>query len=233
MTRMSQMPGLLIIVSTPIGNLEDITFRAVKTLQAADLIAAEDTRRARILLSHYNISCRVTSYHKDNESRKTAGLLKQIKQGRKIALLVDAGTPCLSDPGYLLVRDAIAQGLEPLIIPGASALTYAAAACGFPVSSFYFAGYLPKKKLKRRKRLAEISLHADTFFLFESPYRICQLLGEIAEEIGPDTRVVLIREATKVYEEHIRGSAKELLERFTEIKWKGEFTVAVTIVRTS
>ena len=223
--------GKLSIVATPIGNLEDMTFRAVRVLGEADLIAAEDTRRAQILLKHYQITSRLTSYHMHNEARKTAQLIEQVKQGRKVALLADAGTPCLSDPGYLLVREAVAAGLEPEIIPGVSALTYAVAACGFPVSDFHFAGFLPRQSGKRRRMLRELAEKGSTFFLYESPYRVNKLLVEITEEIGPETRVALLREATKRYEEHIRGTAQELRDRFSEQKWKGEITVAVTTAR--
>lgn len=220
--------GILALVASPIGNLEDITFRAIRVLGEADLIAAEDTRRAKKLLVNFDISCPLTSYNKDNEHWKTASLLNKVKRGKKIAFLVDAGTPSISDPGYLIVREAILQGIEPLIIPGVSALTYSIVASGFPVSQFCFTGFLPKKKAKRRLLLKELACHNDTFFLFESPRRINQLVLEIAEEIGPETPIVLIREATKSFEEHLRGSAGEFLEKYCEKAWKGECTIAVT-----
>ncbi len=220
--------GRLSIVASPIGNLEDITLRALRVLKEADLIAAEDTRHSRKLLTHYEIKQPLTSYHMHNEKGKTSKLLDRVLRGEHVALLSDAGTPCLSDPGYLLVRDAIAAGIEPEIIPGAAALTYAVSACGFPVSDFHFGGFLPPKGAKRRRRLAEMAASGKTFFLYESPHRINKLLTEIAEELGVDTQVALIREATKFFEEHIRGTAGELCETLKDRKWKGEFTVAVT-----
>ncbi len=224
-----QKNGRLTIVATPIGNLEDISFRAIRMLKEADLIAAEDTRHARKLLRHYEVDVSMTSYHMHNEARKTAQLLEYVRNGSRIVMLTDAGTPCLSDPGYLLVTQAIAQGIEPEIIPGPSALTYAVSACGFPVNDFHFCGFLPNKGAKRRRLLKEYAQSNNTFFFYESPYRVNKLLTEIAEEIGPDTRVALIREATKRFEEHIRGVAGELAERYKDKKWKGEFTVAVTL----
>ena len=223
------MSGQLIIVATPIGNLGDITLRALETLKEVDLIAAEDTRRAKKLLSHFEINCPLTSLHMHNEKTKSNRLIERVLNGQKVALLSDAGTPCLSDPGYLLVRDAVEAGIEPEIIPGVSALTYAVAACGFPVSDFHFAGFLPQKSGKRRSSLKHYVENSKTVFFYESPYRVNKLLVEVIEEIGPETRMVLIREATKLHEEHIRGSALELHEKYKDKKWKGEFTVAVTL----
>lgn len=223
------MSGKLLIVSTPIGNLGDMTFRAVEALKTATLIGAEDTRRAKKLLNHFEINCPLTSYHMHNEKNKTSSILERVLNGDTVAVLSDAGTPCLSDPGYILVRDAIIAGIEPEIIPGVSALTYAVAACGFPVSDFHFAGFLPQKSGKRRKTLKHLLENSKTVFLYESPYRVNKLLLEICEEVGEETHVVLIREATKLYEEHLRGTAFELLEKYKEKKWKGEFTVAVTL----
>ena len=225
--------GTLFIVSSPIGNLEDTTFRALSTLKEADFILAEDTRRTKKLLTHFTIKTPLQSYRKDNEHRKTESILEAVKTGKKIAMVVDSGTPCVSDPGYYLIREAVRQGIEPVVIPGVSALIYAIVACGLPVSQFFFAGFLPKKKLKRRKFLGNLAESKQTFFLFESPYRINLLLTEIAEELGADTQVVLMREATKVHEETIRGSAGELSACYKEKKWKGEFTIAVTTYATS
>ena len=220
--------GRLSLVATPIGNLEDMTFRAVRVLREADLIAAEDTRRARVLLDHFGVDRPLTSYHQHNEHWKTAQLLGQVRAGKKVAVLSDAGTPSLSDPGYLLVRDAVAAGLEPEIIPGVSALAYAVTACGFPVTEFIFAGFLPAKGARRRRLLVELLAKAPTVFLFESPFRVGKLLEEIVAELGGDTRVALLREATKLHEEHLRGSAADVLERHRDRHWKGEFTVAIT-----
>lgn len=219
--------GWLAFVATPIGNLEDMTFRAVRVLGEADLIAAEDTRRARTLLTHYQIQRPVTSYHQHNEHQKTAYLLQLVRQGQKVALLTDAGTPCLSDPGYLLVRDAVAAGIEPVVIPGVSALTHAVVAAGLPVTTFTFAGFLPVKSGRRRTTLKQLAAGSPTFFLYESPHRIGKLLLEISEELGQNVPVVLIREATKLYEERLRGTAAELLAAYGDRAWKGEFTVVV------
>ena len=231
MTTSNRKHGFLALVATPIGNLEDTTLRAIRILRTADLVAAEDTRRAKKLLLHYNITCPLTSYNKDNEHWKTVHLLNKVKLGENIAALTDSGTPSISDPGYLLVREAILQEISPLIIPGVSALTYSVVACGLPVSQFCFSGFLPKGKQKRRSQLKKLACHNDTFFLFESPKRVNQLLLEIVEEIGPETSVILIREATKSFEEHLRGSATELLNEHGERIWKGEFTVAISTKR--
>ena len=223
------MSGKLLLISTPIGNLDDLTFRALKELKNASLIAAEDTRRARKLLNHFDIQCPVIAYHMHNEKSKTSSLLERVNNGETVAVISDAGTPCLSDPGYILVKSAVECGIEPEIIPGVSALTYAVAACGFPVTDFHFGGFLPQKSGKRRSTLKRLVENSKTLFIYESPFRINKLLLEISEEVGPATRVVLIREATKMYEEHIRGNAADLLETYKDKKWKGEFTVAITL----
>jgi 16S rRNA (cytidine1402-2'-O)-methyltransferase len=222
------MSGLLYIVSTPIGNLDDFTYRAVEVLTKVDLVVAENPARSRRLLFHYGIKSPMISYNKDNESSKTGQLIQKLEAGIKVAMLVSAGTPSISDPGFLLVREALSRDIEPVIIPGVSALTYAVVACGLPVTNFSFAGFLTKKKRKRRILLNHLAAGNDTFFLFESPNRIHQLLMEVVDELGSDAYVVLIREATKLYEEHIRGTAKELLDHIDQIKLKGEFTVAIT-----
>ncbi len=219
--------GWLALVATPIGNLEDITLRALRVLRAADLIAAEDTRRARRLLSHFTIPARLTPYHAHNEHHKTGGLLDQVAAGRRIAVLSDAGTPGISDPGFLLVRAAIARGIEPLVIPGVSALTFAAVAAGLPVDQFGFVGFPPVKSGRRRQLLERLRDQPGTWFMFESPHRVERLLGEIAECIGPDTPVVLVREATKLFEECRRGTPAALLAANSGKTWRGEFVVAL------
>ncbi|NQZ68172.1 MAG: 16S rRNA (cytidine(1402)-2'-O)-methyltransferase [Lentisphaeria bacterium] len=220
---------LISLVATPIGNLEDMTFRAVRILKEVDLIAAEDTRHAKKLLNHYEIKTPLTSYHMHNEKGKTDSLLDRVEGGLHLAMLSDAGTPCISDPGYLMVRDAIARGIKIELIPGASALTYAAAVCGFPITDFHFHGFLPQKSGKRKRVLESIKDHPSTYFFFESPYKMNRLLNEVKEVLGEDTQMFLLREATKLHEEHIHGSAGELQEMYAEKKWKGEFTVAVRI----
>ncbi len=219
--------GHLALVATPIGNLEDITYRAVRILKEADLIAAEDTRRAQKLLSYYHVHCPVTSYHMHNEHRKTEKLLEKVRSGMKVVMLSDAGTPCISDPGYLLVREAIAAGIEPVVVPGVSALTHAAVAAGLPVSDFRFIGFLPRKEGRRRVLLRQIGEQQKTVILFESPARIARLLREITEEIGAGTQVVVVREATKRFEECLRGTAGEMVAAHGDRKWKGELTVVI------
>ena len=219
--------GQLFLLTTPIGNLEDITYRAVRTLQEADLVAAEDTRRAMKLLNHFDIKVPLTSYHMHNERAKTAGLLDRVANGEKVVMLSDAGTPAIADPGFFLVREAVARDIEPVIIPGVSALTFAAVAAGLPVDQFTFAGFLPVKKGKRQKVIEKMKEAQMTCFFFESPYKISKLLREIADYCGPETPIAIVREATKVYEETIRGSAGDLAAQFKDRKWKGEIVLAV------
>ncbi len=221
--------GWLALVATPIGNLEDITLRALRLLREADLIAAEDTRRARRLLTRYEISTPLTAYHAFNEHRKTESLLGQVEAGRQIAILSDAGTPAISDPGFFLVRAALERGIEPLIAPGPSALTFAVVAAGFPVDRFLFAGFPPNKPGKRRRFLEALRKHETTCFIFEGPHRIPRLLDEIATILGPETPVALIREATKLHEQVERGSAAGLAEQYAERKGKGEFVIALDL----
>ena len=220
--------GFLALVATPIGNLDDITLRALKVLGEADLVAAEDTRKARFLLDKHNLSGkRVVSYHAYNERGKTAWLIEQAKNGVKVALVSDAGTPCLSDPGFLLAREAVRNGVEPLVVPGVSSLTFAVAAAALPVDTFSFHGFLPVKSGRRRKVLDEIAASGRTAFILESPKRVLRLLGEIVEAFGPDAGVALVREATKLFEETIRGGAAAVLETLRGRQLKGEFVVAV------
>lgn len=219
--------GQLFLLSTPIGNLEDMTFRAVRTLQEADLVAAEDTRRAMKLLNHFEIKVSLTSYHMHNERAKTDSLLDKVENGQKVVVLSDAGTPAIADPGFYIVRSAVERGIEPIVIPGVSALTFAAVAAGLPVDQFIFAGFLPVKKGKRQKSIEKLKESGLTTFIFESPYKMTKLLGEISEYLGPDTEVAIVREATKIYEEVIRGSAAELHKKYKDKKWKGEMVVAV------
>ena len=221
--------GALYMLATPIGNLEDMTYRAVNTLRRADLIAAEDTRRAGILLKHFEIQCRTTSYHMHNEQGKTSWLLDQVEAGQKVVVLSDAGTPVISDPGFLAVREAVARGIEPIIIPGVSALTFAAVACAFPLEAFTFAGFLPVKGGKRKSLIESYRKAGLCTFFYESPHKIDKLLKDVIELCGAGTPVALVREATKVYEETLRGTAGELLERGREKKWRGEFVVAVNM----
>ncbi len=220
--------GKLSIVATPIGNLGDITLRALETIRDADVVVAEDTRRTRGLLTHYGISKKVMSCHAFNESRSVAGILCLVHdKGLKVAVLSDAGTPVISDPGFLMVREARVLGIEPEFIPGVSALTFAAAASGLPMDKFSFFGFPPAKKGRRETLLRTIADEGKTAFLFESPFRVCKLLDEILEVIGAHTQVALVREATKMHEEVIRGTVVEVLERISGSKCKGEFVVGI------
>lgn len=219
--------GWLALMATPIGNLEDMTLRAIRTLKEADLIAAEDTRRSGILCKTYDVHARLVPYHAFNEHRRTEALLDEVAAGRKVVVLSDAGTPAISDPGFLIVRAALARGIEPVVIPGVSALTFAAVAAGLPVDRFAFLGFAPVKPGKRRAFLEKIRAADMTCFLFESPFRVTRLLEAIVEVLGPETRVALIREATKLHEECLRGSAGELLAKHRDRDWKGELVIAV------
>ncbi|MCM8531330.1 MAG: 16S rRNA (cytidine(1402)-2'-O)-methyltransferase [Lentisphaeraceae bacterium] len=221
------MSGKLYLLSTPIGNLDDMTFRAVKTLQEADLVAAEDTRRAMKLLNHFDIKVATTSFHMHNERGKTNSMLDKVESGQNVVVLSDAGTPAIADPGFFIVREAIAREIEPIVIPGVSALTFAAVSAGLPVDQFTFCGFLPVKKGKRQKILEKMRDIGLTCFVFESPYKIAKLLEEIQTVCGPQTEIALVREATKIYEETIRGEVADLAEQFKERNWKGELVVAI------
>ena len=219
------MPGQLYVVSTPIGNLEDITLRALRILKEVDIIAAEDTRHTRQLLSHFEIHCRrLESCHSFNEHDKVDKLLDEVENGLSLALVSDAGTPSVADPGFLLVRSALERGLEPVVVPGVSAVTFSVTASGLPVDSFTFRNFAPVKPGKRGKFLESILNDVRTSFFFESPFRIGRTLKEIAA-ISANARVAVIREATKLHEEIIRGSAAEVAA--IERQWKGEIVVGV------
>lgn len=220
--------GTLYLVSTPIGNLEDMTFRAVNVLRSCDVIFAEDTRRTKILLARYEISRRLESYHSFNEHGRTPELLARVKAGEKIALVTDAGTPCVADPGFLLVREAVKAGIEPQIIPGVSSLTFAVAASALPSDKFAFYGFLPVKSGRRSARIAEIAAENKSVVIFESPYRLSKLLGELYEVLGPEAHVAVIREATKIHEEVLRGSLGEVTRKTANRSWKGECVVVVS-----
>ena len=218
------MAGNLYLVSTPIGNLEDITFRAVRTLQECDLIAAEDTRHTALLLQRYDIHKPLESFHAFNEHNKVEKLIARIKEGLNVALVSDAGTPAVADPGFLPLRAALESGLEPVVIPGVSAVTFSVTASGLPVDRFAFWNFVPVKSGKKRKFFEEISECGYTVFCFESPFRIENTLKIIAE-VMPEARVAIIREATKVHEEVIRGSAAELAS--LQQRWRGEFVIGI------
>jgi 16S rRNA (cytidine1402-2'-O)-methyltransferase len=219
-------PGTLYLVATPIGNLEDITLRALRTLKECDVIAAEDTRRAGQLLKHFGISRPLLSYFQFNEAKRSEEILERLKHGEKIALVTDAGSPGISDPGERVVRAARAAGLRVEAVPGPCALIAALTASGLPTDEFHFIGFLPHKSGQRRKQLEALRDFAGTLVLYESPYRIEKLLTELAE-IFPTRQVVLARELTKKFEEHLHGTPTELLEVVKKRALKGEFVVMV------
>jgi 16S rRNA (cytidine1402-2'-O)-methyltransferase len=220
------MPATLFVVATPIGNFEDITFRAVRILSEVELIAAEDTRHTKILLQRYNINTPLTSYHKFNIKSKTEYLVNLLKQGKNLALVSDAGTPGISDPGEEIVRASIDQGIRVEVIPGPSAAIAALSVSGLPTDAFTFAGFLPKKPGKKRKMLEKLQSEGRTAIIYESPYRLVKTLGDIQSILG-DCRVSVCRELTKKFEEVIRGTAGEVIEKLKDCVVKGEVVVVV------
>lgn len=219
--------GVLYVVATPIGNREDISLRALKILQDVDLIAAEDTRKSGKLLSHHRIRNRLVSYHEHNEKKRTAELLGQLLDGTSIALVSNAGTPCISDPGYRLVTAAIANKISVIPIPGPSAGMTAMSASGLPTDSFVFIGFPPKKKGNRVTLLTELAVEPRALIFYESPKRILAFLEEVVSYIG-DRPAVLAREMTKLHEEFIRGSVSEIMKTVkTKPEIKGECTLLV------
>ncbi len=221
------MSGLLYVVATPIGNLEDITYRAVRVLGEAALIACEDTRQTRKLLDHYGIQKPVTSYHEHNEAERSAELVERMAAGTVIALVSDAGMPLVSDPGYRLVRAAIDAGIPVQPIPGPSALLTALAASGLPTDTFHFGGFLPAKTGQRARLLESLAEEHATLIFYEAPHRILESLAAIHEVLGPRPAVVA-RELTKIHEEFLRGTAAEIRDRLAARDVvKGEFTVLI------
>ncbi len=220
------MPGTLYLVATPIGNLEDITLRALRTLEECDMVAAEDTRRTGQLLKHFGISRPLLSYFQFNEARRSEEIIERLRRGEKVALVTDAGSPGISDPGERVVRAARAAGLRVEAVPGACALVAALTASGLPTDEFHFIGFLPHKSGQRRRQLESLKSFAGTLVLYESPYRIEKLLGEL-NEVFPDRPVVLARELTKKFEEFLRGTAAELLAVAAKRSLKGEFVVMI------
>ena len=219
------MPELF-VVATPIGNLEDITRRALRILSEVDLIAAEDTRQTKKLLDHYKILTPMTSYHKFNIRSKTDYLLQTIKEGKKVALVSDSGMPGISDPGYELIRESVNQDIRVIPIPGPSAVITALAVSGLPTDKFVFLGFLPKKPGKRRGVLKELSDFDGTIVLYESPFRLVKCLQDILYVLG-DREVVVARELTKIYEELVRGKTSEVLLKFEQKSPKGEVVILI------
>jgi 16S rRNA (cytidine1402-2'-O)-methyltransferase len=221
------MPGILYVVATPIGNLEDMTFRAVRILKEAGLIACEDTRQTRKLLDHYGIDRPTISYHEHNEAARAAELVARLLEGTTVALVSDAGMPLISDPGYRVVKAAIENGVPVQPVPGASALVAALAASGLPTDEFHFGGFLPAKAGQRRRTLEELAGERATLVFYEAPHRIVETLREVAEALGPRP-VVVARELTKIHEEFLRGTAGEVAETLAARETvKGEITLLV------
>jgi 16S rRNA (cytidine1402-2'-O)-methyltransferase len=220
------MPGKLFIVGTPIGNLEDITLRAVRVLREADVVAAEDTRRTGVLLAHFDIHKPMVSCHEFNEARRAAELLQKLRNGARVAMVSDAGMPTLSDPGLRLVRAALEAGIAMEIVPGPSAITAALAGSGLAVEPFLFYGFLPHKSAQRRKVLATLAPLPWTLVFFESPYRVVKSLTDLREVLG-NRRVVLARELTKKFEEFARGDLDGLLKMLENRVVKGEITLVI------
>jgi 16S rRNA (cytidine1402-2'-O)-methyltransferase len=220
-------PGTLYLVATPIGNLEDITLRAVRTLRECDVIAAEDTRHTSQLLHHYEIKKPLISYFKFNEAKRSEEILERLKQGQKIALVTDAGTPGISDPGERVVRAVVDAGLRVEVVPGACAFVAALTGSGLASDEFHFVGFLPHKSGQRLKTLERLKSISGTLILYESPFRIEKLVNELAS-VFPERETILARELTKKFEEYLRGIPGELLEKLKRKPRKGEFVVLVS-----
>ncbi|MFN2498768.1 MAG: 16S rRNA (cytidine(1402)-2'-O)-methyltransferase [Pyrinomonadaceae bacterium] len=221
------MPGTLYVVATPIGNLEDITHRALRLLREVDVIACEDTRHTRKLLNHYGIKTRVTSYHDHNEHERTVELLQVLASGSDVAIVSDAGTPGISDPGFRLVSEASAQGVSVVALPGPTALITALAASGLPTDEFFFAGFLPARSGARRARLAELRNISATLIFYEAPHRIAATLKDAWEILG-ERQAVVARELTKIHEAIVRARLSELTERFgSEERTRGEIVLLI------
>lgn len=222
------MAGTLFVVATPIGNLEDISFRAVRILSEADLIAAEDTRHTRILLDKYNIKTQLTSYHKFNIRSKTSYLVELLEGGKNIALVSDSGTPGISDPGHEIIRASADHAIRIEMIPGPSAAISALVISGLPTDRFVFEGFLPKKPGKKRKMLAALKNEERSIIIFESPFRLLKTLEEIRQIMGEDRPIAVCRELTKKFEEVVRGTVSEVADKFRDATVRGEIVIIVS-----
>ena len=216
----------LFVVPTPIGNLDDITIRAIETLKSSNLILSEDTRHAKKLLTHYKINTKINSYHLNNEHKKVDQYIDLMASGKTISLITDAGTPCISDPGFLLVREAIKRNISITCLPGPTALIPALVLSGLPSENFIFEGFLPRKK-GRKAKLIEISQNKSTTIIYESPFRIIKTLSDLQEYLGQDRQISLSREISKIYEETFRGKIVEAIDHFIGNKIKGEFVICI------
>ncbi len=218
--------GKLYLVPTPIGNLEDITYRAVRVLKECDMVLAEDSRDSAKLLNHYEIEKKVISYHQHNEHKIFTSIVEDIINGKEVALVTDAGTPGISDPGFLLVRECIKNNIVIECLPGATAFVPALVNSGLPSDRFAFEGFLPAKK-GRKTRLEELAEENKTMVFYESPYRLEKTLRDFEKHFGKQRLVCVSRELTKIYEENVRGTVKEVLEHFSDANVKGEITIVV------
>ena len=218
--------GTLYIVPTPVGNMEDMTLRAIRVLKEADLVLAEDTRTSGILLKHFDIKNHLLSHHKFNEHGTSASVVARLQAGQNVALISDAGTPGISDPGFFLVREAVRAGVEVLTLPGPTAFVPALVSSGLPCDRFCFEGFLPQKK-GRQSRIEALRGEQRTMVFYESPYRLLRLLEQLAAVLGPDRQVSVAREISKVHEESVRGTLEELVAHFTEHEPRGEIVVIV------
>jgi 16S rRNA (cytidine1402-2'-O)-methyltransferase len=220
------MSGTLYIVATPIGNLEDITLRAIRTLKDVDIIAAEDTRHTQTLLRHFTINTPLTSYHDHNERAKTGQVVARLERGESVALVSDAGTPGISDPGYRLVLEATRLGIRVVPIPGPTALIAALSVSGLPTDGFNFRGFLPARKRERRSKLQELRLERYSIVVYETPHRLKESLDDIREILG-DRRMVMGREITKIHEEFLRGRISEVIAEVSRREIRGEVTLII------
>ena len=218
--------GTLYLVPTPVGNMEDMTFRAVRLLKEADLILCEDTRTSGILLKHYDIHRQLMAHHKFNEHGTSAGIVERLRGGQTICLITDAGTPGISDPGFVLVREAVAAGIEVQTLPGATAFVPALVSSGLPCDRFTFEGFLPQKK-GRQTRLTQLSEETRTMIFYESPYRLVKTLQQLGEFFGQERQVSVCREISKIHEESVRGTIEEVVAHFTQTPPKGEIVIIV------
>ncbi|WP_455095460.1 16S rRNA (cytidine(1402)-2'-O)-methyltransferase [Prevotella koreensis] len=218
--------GILYVVPTPVGNMEDMTLRAIKVLKEADFVLAEDTRTSGILMKHFDIRNRLMSHHKFNEHGTSAGIVERLRAGATAALISDAGTPGISDPGFLLIREAVNAGIEVQCLPGATAMIPALVSSGLPCDRFCFEGFLPQKK-GRKSRIKALTGEERTMVFYESPYRLLKLLEQLAEEFGNERRVCVCREISKIHEESVRGTISEVSAHFKEHEPRGEFVVVV------
>ena len=218
--------GKLYVVPTPVGNLDDMTFRAIKVLKEADLILAEDTRTSGILLKHFEIKNAMQSHHKFNEHRTVEALAQRIQAGEIVALISDAGTPAISDPGFLLVRECVRNGVEVECVPGATAFVPALVMSGLPNDRFCFEGFLPQKK-GRVTRLTALQEETRTMIFYESPYRVVKTLTQFTEFFGAERQVAVCREISKVHEECVRGTLQEVIAHFTANEPRGEFVIVL------